>query len=228
LVVLRSHFTLIYRELSKFTSTDNERVDSDTLVYQVPGGMLSNFRTQLKEQGMSDKFDQVMAEIPVVREALGWVPLVTPTSQIVGTQAMLNVKFGRWKNLSQPAIDIALSKYGKTPGPVEPTLLKAILGKTGQKPIEGRPADALPPRMAQLRTELTTAGLPIDDEACVLHAMFPREFSALHQKPVAKTTVALPVATLQQSTSLQVGGVQHYALVIDGRRTEVSVEDVDR
>src|SRR4051812_5841506 len=82
LLTLRKHFTEVYRELSKFTSSDNERVDSDTLVYQVPGGMLSNFRTQLKEQGMSDRFEQVMAEIPVVREALGWVPLVTPTSQI--------------------------------------------------------------------------------------------------------------------------------------------------
>ena len=114
---LRTYFEGVYKELAKFTSPANERVDSDILIYQVPGGMLSNFRTQLKEQGMSDRFDEVVREIPVVREALGWIPLVTPTSQIVGTQAMMNVKFGRWKMICQPAQDIALGKYGKTPGP---------------------------------------------------------------------------------------------------------------
>ena len=88
--------------------------------FQVPGGMLSNFRNQLAEQGMADKFDEVVREIPVVREALGWIPLVTPTSQIVGTQAMMNIKFGRWKMICQPAQDIALGKYGKAPGPDQP------------------------------------------------------------------------------------------------------------
>ena len=114
---LRTYFEGVYKELAPFTSPANERVDSDILIYQVPGGMLSNFRTQLKEQGMSGRFDEVVREIPVVREALGWIPLVTPTSQIVGTQAMMNVKFGRWKMICQPAQEIALGKYGKTPGP---------------------------------------------------------------------------------------------------------------
>lgn len=240
LLRLRRYFTDVYRELGKFTSTDNERVDSDTLVYQVPGGMLSNFRNQLKEQGMSDKFEQVMAEIPVVREALGWVPLVTPTSQIVGTQAMLNVKFGRWKNLSQPAIDIALAKYGRTPGPIDAGLLKAIQAKSGEKPVEGRPADSLAPRMDKLRTELAAAGLPTNDEACVLHAMFPREFAALHQKPAAPkpetakvvVNAAAPVAPAASrpphAAAVEAGGKpQHYALTVEGRRTEVLVEDID-
>ena len=106
---LRKHFIGVYAELKQFTSPNNEKVDSDILEYQVPGGMLSNFRNQLKEQGMADRFEEVMREIPCVREALGWIPLVTPTSQIVGTQAMLNVKFGRWKMFSQPAMDVALN-----------------------------------------------------------------------------------------------------------------------
>ena len=226
LLHLRKHFTEVYRELAKFTSPDNERVDSDTLCYQVPGGMLSNFRTQLREQGMSEKFEQVMAEVPVVREALGWIPLVTPTSQIVGTQAMLNVKFGRWKNLSQPAIDIVLGKYGRTPSPIEPAVLKLVLAKGGQKPIEGRPADALPPRMPKLREELAAAGLPPDDEACVLYAMFPREFAALHKKPAPPAPVPAPVA----KPSVPPGGARpatRYALTIAGRRTEVSVVEVN-
>lgn len=232
LLKLREYFTGVYKELAKFTSTDNERVDSDTLAYQVPGGMLSNFRTQLKEQGMSDKFEQVMAEVPVVREALGWIPLVTPTSQIVGTQAMLNVKFGRWKNLSQPAIDIALGKYGRTPGPIDRALLDLAQGRSGQKPIEGRPADALSPRMDKLRAELAAAGLPTDDEACVLHAMFPREFAALHAKkpvpaPAPSSSVPAPVAGGPAGiTAASAGRTQRFAITVEGRRSEVVVEEV--
>ncbi len=227
---LREYFTGVYQQLAKFTSPANERVDSDTLCYQVPGGMLSNFRTQLKEQGMSDKFEQVMAEIPYVRGCLGWIPLVTPTSQIVGTQAMLNVKFGRWKNFSQPAMDIALGKYGRTPGPIDPDVFKLALQKSGQKPIEGRPADALAPRMPTLRKELAAAGLPTDDEACVLHAMFPREFAALHRPPAA-TPAAVPATGTPTATAkvLPATGkpATRYALTISGRRTEVSVAEMD-
>lgn len=221
---LREYFTGVYKELGKFTSPDNERVDSDTLFYQVPGGMLSNFRNQLKEQGMSDKFDQVLAEIPVVREALGWIPLVTPTSQIVGTQAMLNVKFGRWKNLAPAAADIALGKYGRPPGQVSAELLALIAQRTGQKPIEGRPADALTPRMPKLREELAAAQLPTDDEACVLHAMFPREFAALH-KPAA----AAPAASAKPGTPAggpPSPGARHYAVTVGGVRQEAWVEEL--
>jgi oxaloacetate decarboxylase alpha subunit/pyruvate carboxylase subunit B len=234
---LREYFTGVYAELSKFTSPANERVDSDTLAYQVPGGMLSNFRTQMKEQGMSDRFEAVMAEVPYVRQCLGWIPLVTPTSQIVGTQAMLNVKFGRWKNISQPALDIALGKYGRTPGPIDPDLLALVRQKSGQSPIEGRPADLLAPRMGKLREELAKAGLPTDDEACVLHAMFPREFAALHAKPAAAAPVpaapavvaapaaaAAPVAA--SPTRASDGPSRRLSLTIDGRRWNVQVEDL--
>ena len=139
LAKLRDYFEGVYKELAEFTSPANERVDSDILIYQVPGGMLSNFRNQLKEQGMSDKFDEVLKEIPIVREALGWIPLVTPTSQIVGTQAMMNVKFGRWKMICQPAQDIALGKYGKTPGPIAPNVLEQVEKQTGKKPVTDAP-----------------------------------------------------------------------------------------
>ena len=144
--------------MAKFTSPANERVDSDILIYQVPGGMLSNFRTQLKEQGMSDKFDEVVQEIPVVREALGWIPLVTPTSQIVGTQAMMNVKFGRWKMICQPAQDIALGKYGKTPGPINPSVLAQVEKQTGKKAVTERPADLLEPGMEKYRQPVRGEG----------------------------------------------------------------------
>src|SRR5262249_40849380 len=153
LASLREYFEDVYKQLNKFTSPANERVDSDILIYQVPGGMLSNFRTQLKEQGMTDKFDLVLKEIPVVREALGWIPLVTPTSQIVGTQAMMTVKFGRWKMICQPAQDIAMGKYGKPPGPIDPGLLKQVEQQTGKKPVTERPADLLPPALENYRKQ---------------------------------------------------------------------------
>lgn len=229
---LREYFTGVYKELEKFTSPANERVDSDTLCYQVPGGMLSNFRTQMKEQGMSDKFEQVLAEIPYVRACLGWIPLVTPTSQIVGTQAMFNVKFGRWKNFSQPAIDIALGKYGKTPGPIDPSVLELALKKPGVKLVESRPADALAPRMPKLREELAAAGLPTNDEACVLHAMFPVEFAKLYKKPAAPVAAApavVPSAPVQSVAVVAAPTDQpmRYALTIEGRRTEVTVAELN-
>lgn len=237
---LRQYFTGVYQELNKFTSPANERVDSDTLCYQVPGGMLSNFRTQLKEQNMSDKFDQVMAEIPYVRACLGWIPLVTPTSQIVGTQAMFNVKFGRWNNFSQPAIDIALNKYGRTPGPIDPAVQALAVRKSGQQPVECRPADLLAPRMGKLRDELKASGLPTDDEACVLHAMFPREFAGLHKKSAAPAATPVSVSSAPAPTAAvpapgpavagpngDAGSVYRYALTIEGRRTEVTVTELN-
>jgi pyruvate carboxylase subunit B len=199
LAKLRNYFEGVYKELSAFTSPANERVDSDILIYQVPGGMLSNFRNQLKEQGMSDKFDEVLKEIPIVREALGWIPLVTPTSQIVGTQAMMNVKFGRWKMICQPAQDIALGKYGKTPGPIAQNVLEQVQKQTGKKPVTTRPADLLDPGMEKYRKQAADKGLPTSDEIVVLFAMFPQQVEALYKPKAAPaaapTTAAAPAST---------------------------------
>lgn len=238
---LRRHFEGIYKELEKFTSPANERVDSDILIFQVPGGMLSNFRTQLKEQGMADKFDEVVREIPVVREALGWIPLVTPTSQIVGTQAMMNVKFGRWKTICQPAADIALGKYGLTPGPIDPSVLAQVEKQTGKKPVTERPADLLPPGMDGYRKQCADKGLPTDDETVVLFAMFPQQVEALLKPkagapapvaapaptpaPAAKPTPA-PAPAPVTTTSLP-ANARRLFLTINGRRHEVTVETLE-
>jgi pyruvate carboxylase subunit B len=192
LAELRMYFEGVYKELHQFTSPANERVDSDILIYQVPGGMLSNFRTQLKEQGMSDRFDEVVREIPVVREALGWIPLVTPTSQIVGTQAMMNVKFGRWKMICQPAQDIALGKYGRTPGPIDANVLAQVEKLSGKKPVKERPADLLEPGMDKYRQQCGEKGLPTDDETVVLFAMFPQQVEALLKNKPAPAPVPAP------------------------------------
>lgn len=212
LAKLRTHFERVYKELGEFTSPANERVDCDALTCQVPGGMLSNFRTQLKEQGMMDKFDAVMAEVPYVRQCLGWVPLVTPTSQIVGTQAMLNVKFGRWKVMSQPAMDVALGKYGRTPGPIDADVLKEVEKQSGHKRMEGRPADLLPPALNGLKSELAKKGLPTTEEIAVLYAMFPQQVEAL-LKPAAVPVQVPP-------------GAKHFVLTLNGARHDVIVEDL--
>jgi oxaloacetate decarboxylase alpha subunit/pyruvate carboxylase subunit B len=178
LMEIRQYLEKIYLELAEFTTPANERTDADILVYQVPGGMLSNFRNQLKELNMSDRVGDVMKEIHYVREALGWIPLVTPTSQIVGMQAMMNVKFGRWKNFAPAAMDIALGKFGRTPGPIHPEVLKLACELSKQEPVTTNASKVLPPGMPELRRKVAAAGLPETDEACVLYAMFPQQTSA--------------------------------------------------
>ncbi len=219
---IREHLEKVYAELGAFTSPQNEKTDADILQYQVPGGMLSNFRNQLKEQGMADRLDDVLKEIPYVRECLGWIPLVTPTSQIVGTQAMLNVKFGRWKMFSQPAMDIALSKYGKTPGPIDPEVLKLAIEKTGQQPVECRPADLLEPRMPKIKAELKAKGYDDSDENAVLWAMFPAELEKVlkGEKPAP---IKKPAAPVSEAAKAAVG--RKYVLNVDGARHEVVVEE---
>ncbi|OHE74668.1 MAG: pyruvate carboxyltransferase [Verrucomicrobia bacterium GWC2_42_7] len=215
-----------YNELSKFTSPENERIDNDVLTYQVPGGMLSNFRSQLKEQNMADRFDDVLKEIPVVRKALGWIPLVTPTSQIVGVQAMLNVKFGRWKNFSPQAIDIALGFYGQTPAPVDPEVKKIAMEFSGKDPINCRPADLKSPQMQSLRQELASKNLPQQDEHCVIYAMFPQEFEKHFQsKNPPPGSPPLPAPT-PLSPAIAASKTKTLALTINGKQHLVTVQEL--
>lgn len=238
---LTEYFKGVYKELSKFTDPANERVDSDILTFQVPGGMLSNFRNQLAEQGMSNKFDEVVREIPVVREALGWIPLVTPTSQIVGTQAMMNIKFGRWKMICQPAQDIALGKYGKAPGPINPEILALVEKQTGKKAITERPADLLQPGLEGYKKQCAEKGLPTDDETAVLFAMFPQQVEALikgippaevtqaaqaKKEAVAPSKTEAPKPTPSFPADAKTSSSQ-MVLVINGQRHEVQVEKVE-
>ena len=235
---VRTHLGKVYAEMSEFTSHKNEVIDVDTLEYQVPGGMLSNFRTQLKEQKMEEKFEEVFREIPVVREALGWIPLVTPTSQIVGMQAFLNVKFGRWKQISPQAADIALGYYGQCPAAVDPEVQKLAAKQAGKEPITCRPVEApgaVHKHMDDLRKELKAKNFPSDDEHCVIHAMFPPQLEkhlkgeGPKAKPVAipvETPKAAPVAAVASSGGSTSGPQKKYGLTINGQRIEVGVEEI--
>ncbi len=128
-------------------------VDANALIYQVPGGMLSNLLSQLKQMGKEDQLDEVLREVPRVREDSGYPPLVTPTSQIVGTQAVFNVIEGeRYKRCSGQFKDLVQGKYGKTPMPIDPAFRKKIIGDA--EPVDCRPADLLEPELDKLRAEV--------------------------------------------------------------------------
>ena len=233
---VRTHLEKVYAEMGEFTSHKNEVIDVDTLEYQVPGGMLSNFRTQLKEQKMEDKFEDVFREIPVVRKALGWIPLVTPTSQIVGMQAYLNVKFGRWKQMSPQAADIALGYYGQCPAEVDPEVQKIAAKQAGKEPITCRPVEAPGAQhkhMDDLRKELKAKNFPSDDEHCVIHAMFPPQLEkhlkgeGPKPKPVAMPAEAPQAAAATAAPAASSNGPQkRYGLTINGKQIEVGVEEI--
>lgn len=149
-------------------------VNIKTLLYQVPGGMLSNMVSQLKEMNAEDKYDEVLEEIPRVRKDFGEIPLVTPSSQIVGTQAVLNVVMGeRYKMLTKESKDLLVGKYGQTTKPVNEEVQKKALDSLGMKePITYRPADDINPQLEQLEKEC--AQYKQQDEDVLSYALFPQ------------------------------------------------------
>lgn len=149
------------------------RVDSNVLVYQVPGGMLSNLVSQLIEQKALDKYDEVLAEIPRVREDLGYPPLVTPTSQIVGSQAVLNVLTGeRYKVVPKEVKDYVKGLYGRSPAEINPKIKAEIL--EDEDPIAVRPADLIPPEYDKMKGEAEGKGLVRKEEDVLTYALYPQ------------------------------------------------------
>ena len=145
--------------------------DANALIYQVPGGMLSNLLSQLKQAGKEDKFVEVLNEVPNVRKDSGMPPLVTPTSQIVGTQAVFNVINGeRYKTVTKEFKALVKGEYGKTPVTIDPEFQKKIL--KGEEPITCRPADLIAPELDKLREEC--AEWVEQDEDVLSYAMFPQ------------------------------------------------------
>ena len=144
-------------------------VDANALIYQVPGGMLSNLLSQLKQAGKEDKLNEVLQEVPRVRKDAGYPPLVTPTSQIVGTQAVFNVIMGeRYKTVTKEFKGIVRGEYGRTPVPIDPAFRKKIIGD--EKPIDCRPADLLEPELDKIRKEC--AEWITQDEDVLSYAQF--------------------------------------------------------
>ena len=168
---ISEHFKMLKEKYlaSGLLSTKVMATDPNALIYQVPGGMLSNLVSQLKQAGKEDKFEEVLREVPRVREDAGYPPLVTPSSQIVGTQAVFNVISGeRYKMVTKEFKGLVRGEYGRTPMPIDPEFRKKIIGD--EQPIECRPADLLEPELNKLREEIK--GYSQQDEDVLSYAQF--------------------------------------------------------
>ncbi|WP_443682236.1 pyruvate carboxylase subunit B [Phascolarctobacterium succinatutens] len=156
---LADYFKGVKKDLVEdFNLNTNIPIDPKVLTFQIPGGMLSNLLNQMKEMGVADKYPQLLEEMPRVRKELGYPPLVTPTSQIVGTMAVLNVALGRYKMIPREVKDLVLGKYGRTPAPIDPEVKRLAIGNA--EPITCRPADLIPPQLEKFRARLAEDGYP--------------------------------------------------------------------
>ena len=168
-------------------------VNINTLRYQVPGGMLSNMISQLKEQNAEDKYEEVLKEIPRVRKDLGEPPLVTPSSQIVGTQAVLNVLMGeRYKVATKETKSILLGEYGQTVKPFNPEVVEKVLGADKDKAITCRPADLIEPELAKIENEMSR--WKQQDEDVLSYALFPQQALDFFKYREAQQTKVDPAA----------------------------------
>src|SRR5262245_1464810 len=167
---IADYFYNVRRNYAEFESPVNNQIKTDVLISQIPGGMLSNLVAQLRQQKAEDKLEAVLAEMPHVRKDLGYPPLVTPTSQIIGSQAALNVMTGkRYSVVAMETRNYVMGLYGEPPAPVSEEIKKKVLGK--KEPIRCRPADLLKPGLDQARKE--SAGLATSEEDVLTYALFP-------------------------------------------------------
>ncbi len=174
LLELGHYFESIVSKYQKFLdNTKMALIDTGVLVHQIPGGMISNLVSQMREMGVLNRLNEVYAEIPRVRKELGYPPLVTPTSQIVGVQAVQNVLVGRYKLVSQQVQDYVYGLYGRPPAPIDPEVQKQALRyyKAGKTPITCRPADLIPPEMEKIKE--ATNGIARDIGDVLIAAMYP-------------------------------------------------------
>jgi len=226
---IAAYFREVRKKYAKFEGT-LRGVDSRILVAQVPGGMLTNMEGQLKEQGALDKFDEVLAEIPRVREDLGFIPLVTPTSQIVGTQAVINVLTGeRFKSITKETAGILKGEYGSAPAPFNAALQQRVLD--GAQVITCRPADLLQPEMDKLTAELKglaqekgirLAKDEIDD--VLTYALFP-QIGLKFLENRGNAAAFEPIPTVHESAPREAGIPEVYTVEVNGKSFVVQVNE---
>jgi oxaloacetate decarboxylase alpha subunit len=229
---ISAYFRGVRKKYAKFEGS-LQGIDSRILVAQVPGGMLTNMEIQLKEQGSADRLDEVLEEIPRVREDLGFIPLVTPTSQIVGTQAVINVMMGeRYKSITKETAGVLKGEYGATLAPFNAELQARVL--EGGEPITCRPADLLEPEVERLTVELkekamhkgiTLANDVIDD--VLIYALFPQiglKFLENRGNPAAFEPAPTGVEPAKPArASSATGGPESYTVKVNGQSFEVEV-----
>ncbi|MBA1272618.1 sodium-extruding oxaloacetate decarboxylase subunit alpha [Stutzerimonas azotifigens] len=226
---IAAYFREVRKKYAKFEG-NLRGVDSRILVAQVPGGMLTNMESQLKEQGALDKFDQVLAEIPRVREDLGFIPLVTPTSQIVGTQSVINILTGeRYKSITKETAGILKGEYGSAPAPFNAELQARVLD--GAQAIVCRPADLLEPEMDRLTAELrglakekgfSLAEDEVDD--VLTYALFP-QIGLKFLENRGDPTVFEPAPTGKEPLAREPGKPEVYTVEVSGKSFVVQVSE---
>ncbi|OQX31352.1 MAG: oxaloacetate decarboxylase, partial [Candidatus Sedimenticola endophacoides] len=235
---IAAYFREVRKKYVKFEGA-LKGIDSRILVAQVPGGMLTNMENQLREQGATDKMDAVLEEIPKVREDLGFIPLVTPTSQIVGTQAVINVLMGeRYKNITKETAGVLRGEYGASPAPVNEELQARVLGD-GEEPVTCRPADRIEDEMDRLTAELDALaadkGLTLAEnreEDVLIYALFPQvglKFIENRGNPEAFEPVpgsepaAAVAAPAPVAPAAPAGGPEAYTVSVNGKSYSVTV-----
>ena len=179
---LADYFKGVKKDLVEdFNLNTNIPIDPKVLTFQIPGGMLSNLLNQMKEMGVADKYPQLLEEMPRVRAELGYPPLVTPTSQIVGTMAVLNVAVGRYKMIPREVKDLVAGKYGRTPAPIDPEIKRLVIGDA--EPVTCRPADLIEPQLEKFRARLAEDGYPnASTEDLLSYISFPEVAKAFFSR----------------------------------------------
>lgn len=213
LLEIADYFRDVRKKYAKFESSFLG-ADTRILVSQVPGGMLSNLESQLKEQGAADKIDEVLREIPIVQKDCGYIPLVTPTSQIVGTQAVFNVLFGRYNRLTAETKDLLVGKYGKTTTACNPDLVKKALAELKMEAaITHRPADDIANEFDKLEKEAVENGAEDTVEDILTYAMFPKVAPKFF-KERSKGPVTFDAPSSQAASAAPKGG--SYVVNVNG------------
>jgi len=231
LAEVATYFRDVREKYAKFEGS-LKGIDARILLAQVPGGMLTNMESQLKEQGAADKLDEVLTEIPKVRKDLGYIPLVTPTSQIVGTQAVLNILTGeRYKSITKETAGVLKGEYGATADKVDAALQERVLD--GGEAITCRPADLLEPELDVLSTELQNVAKEksiklADDEIddVLTYALFPQiglKFLENRNNPDAFEPVPTKETAKPAPATVDAKAPENYAVSVDGKVYDVIV-----
>lgn len=222
-----------FREVRKhYASLESKFLGADTriLLSQVPGGMLSNLESQLKQQGKSDKMDDVLKELPIVQKDVGYVPLVTPTSQIVGTQAVFNVLFGRYQNLTQEFRDLLVGRYGKLPAEPNADLVqKALLQNKMEEVVTCRPADKIEPEWDKMVIEAKENGGNGSVEDTLTYAMFPKVAPKFFKERAAgpiDAETAFGIKETPKTSSANKGG--SYSITVNGNSYDVQASGSEK
>ena len=218
------YFATLGEKYRAMLTAEATRANVNVLVHQIPGGMVSNLVTQLKEQNALDRLGEVLNEVPQVRADLGYPPLVTPTSQIVGTQAVLNVlSNSRYKKVTKEVKDYLLGYYGRPPGDINEEVRRLVVGD--QCPIEVRPAEILEPELEKLRDEVHKLGIIHQEEDVVTYALYP-QVAVKFLRGELKEEIVPTAATVPASASPPLELPVEFSVDVDGEVFNVKMSSV--